>query len=233
MPSCHRRRHQDRDQDQHRRQRLHEAADDQQHELTTSRNTSGLSIVSTSHRRQRLRDATDRQAPAERRRRHHQREHDPGGLDRLDDDSRQHAPDRSRDRRTRPRNSAVERGDGGGFGRREDARCIMPPNRITGVISAQMRLAGTSARGRAKPANGCARQVPAAGDLKRTITIRTAAISSPGIDAGEEQAADRDVGGDAIDHHRQRRRDDRPDGRRRGSDRRRRLGVVALVASSP
>ena len=51
-----------------------------------------------------------------------------------------------------------------------------------------------------------------------------------GNDAGEEQAADRDVGRDAVDHHRQRRRDDRADRGGCRRDRGRGFGVVALVA---
>ena len=50
-------------------------------------------------------------------------------------------------------------------------------------------------------------------------------------DAGEktadEQPADRNIGGDAVDHHRQARRDDRADGRGRRGDRSGRLRAIA------
>ena len=87
-----RRRHHDRDQDQHRRQHFHEAADQQQHNIASKQKHQRIFDRVDNHRGERLRHAADRKAPAQRTRCHHQHQHQTGSLDRLDQDARQHAP---------------------------------------------------------------------------------------------------------------------------------------------
>ncbi len=103
----------------------------------------------------------------------------------------------------------------------------MPPSRITGVSSAQIASFNATQTSH-KPAEGVARQALARRDDRHHRHEREA-HQHAGDDAGQEQAPDRYIRADAVDHHRQARWDDRTDGRGRRTDRRGRFGTIACL----